>query len=235
MARRCWIVGNGKSLNRTPLELLNEHNEMVYACNQIHRLYDMGREFRPTHYVKTEGNDPDWIDQIILHLDMGIPCYIRSQDVPGVAWWLFENRREWILPPNLRVVTLCQEHSGLDGIMVAPPRSWHLPGICCYGGVVGAAMQIAANKGIEQICLVGCDLGYIPREKNAPGPDPNHFHPDYKEWDHIAPLLRNQVLEHMHLVAKYSADEMDVEIINAAVGGELEIYPRRSIEEILWQ
>ena len=227
-------MGNGISLNETPLELLNEHHETVYACNRIHMLYEMGRSFRPTHYVKAEGIDPGWVEQVALHLGMGIPCYIRYQDASELLWWLCENRSAWRRPNNLEIVMPCEQHSGIGGIVEDPPKRWHLPTLCCFGGAVGVAMQIAALEGkYDQLCLVGCDLGYIPQEKNSPDPDPNHFHPDYKEWDHIAPELRNEVLEHMHLVAKRSTDEMGIEVINATVGGDLEIYPRRSIEEIL--
>jgi hypothetical protein len=128
------------------------------------------------------------------------------------------------------------EHIGGEYI----PETWHLPGLCEYGGSISWALQLAALRGFNPIYLLGCDL----YEYRGPSePDINHFHPDYcpykvrkstgeemigpAEWERL-----NQRLILSHEIARRSAHEMGIEIYNATVGGRLEVYQRVSLAEI---
>ena len=95
--------------------------------------------------------------------------------------------------------------------------------------------------GFQRVVLIGMDFSYrypttVEREGTrilSRGDDPNHFHPDYfgagKTWKD--PML-DRVLVNYHL-----ADEIyratGREIINATVGGKLDVFPRMPLREAI--
>ena len=93
--------------------------------------------------------------------------------------------------------------------------------------------------GKNPIYLVGCDL-YKYRGPNDV--DINHFDSDYcsykikngreivppEAWDRL-----NDRLIRAHRIAMDSALAMGITIYNATVGGDLEVYPRVDINEVL--
>ena len=98
--------------------------------------------------------------------------------------------------------------------------------------------------GFEQIYLIGVDANYlIPTDVNQgadysvgvldmPSDDPNHFHPDYfgKGFRWHDPQL-NKMIE-AYQEAKKVTDTTDRRIYNATVGGELEVFERKSFSSL---
>ena len=121
------------------------------------------------------------------------------------------------------------------------PTSWHLPEPCRFGGGITAALQLAVELGRNPIYLVGCDL-YKYR-----GPDDvdiNHFHSDYVRYkirkstgEEVNPPEAydrlNKMLIQAHTVARDSAARAGITIYNATVGGDLEVYERADIWDVL--
>jgi hypothetical protein len=148
------VVGNGESLNRTPLHLLK--NEITFACNRIHKIYPE-TTWRPTFYVRTEpvggADDPEeFHDECRLHVSLGEKC------------WFPKPWKEWLGEyPNVKYGNTCR-HFSRDYV----PSGWHLPMVCDYGTVITAAIQRAYLEGATEIFLVGCDL------------TGGHFAKDYK-------------------------------------------------------
>ena len=117
---------------------------------------------------------------------------------------------------------------------------WHLPELCRRGGGASYALQMAASMGYDPIYLVGCDLyKYRP-----PGPDINHFDPDYGPYkirkstgkEMIGPAEWESLNEHLilaHQMALRETAKMGVSIFNATVGGQLEVYERKDIHAVL--
>ncbi len=117
---------------------------------------------------------------------------------------------------------------------------WHLPELCRRGGGVSYAIQMAASLGYDPIYLVGCDLyKYRPL-----GPDINHFDPDYGPYkirkstgkEMIGPAEWDSLNEHLilaHQMALRETAGMGVSVLNATVGGQLEVYPRVDINTVL--
>lgn len=152
-AHSAVIVGNGESLNVTPLARIRYP---TFACNRIHKLYPL-TAWRPTWYVRTEppaqeDESESFFAECRLHVAAGELCIFPDwQDKLGS-------------PANIEYVKTC--HHFKRPVQKAPP-AWHLPYLCDFGTVVTVAMQIAVLKGFEEICLVGCDL------------DGGHFTEDY--------------------------------------------------------
>ena len=80
-------------------------------------------------------------------------------------------------------------------------------------------MQIAVLEGFEEIYLLGCDLWTKGQ---------NHYDERYVTDEDIE--RRNNDALYLHQVAKMSCP---VPIVNCTVGGQLDIYPRADMRDIL--
>ena len=220
-----FIIGNGPSLAKTNLDLLE--GKLSYACNNIHLIYPKTK-WRPTHYVRIE--DPPvlasgelWYESVIYHLIMGIPCYL-SGHFYDVRPELHEYRNY-----NYKSMKPCG-HREWDPES-EKPLEWHLPQICHWGGSVPVAMQLAIEREkVDQIVLVGCDMYPTEGEK--------YFHSDYNkgiEEFQTPPKQANQDLlwAHMMGINYHRKRGLKYDVINATVGGKLDLYPRAKLEDLV--
>jgi hypothetical protein len=222
-----FVVGNGRSLNYTNLELLNGH--VSWGLNRIHLHYP-NTSWRPTKYFKSDHN-PHLKDvynsENLFHVEQGYDCYFWEKFRTGypkehpLSEWMPEGIGEH---DNVTWFPRCEHHYYHHDNFHKKAESWHLPAVCTAFSGISAAMQFAILEGATEIYLVGCDLGY-GRPKGH-----DHFDEGYSknpkqlsEWD------TNEVME-AHRVARMSSP---VPIYNATVGGELEIYERVRLEDVV--
>lgn len=100
-------------------------------------------------------------------------------------------------------------------------------------------MQLAFALGYERVALVGFDHSYQQAPEMKEGmavdqktEDPNHFDPRYfqgKVWQ----AADTGNMEKMYLVARDAYAAAGRTIVNATVGGKLEVFPRMSLEDVL--
>lgn len=76
--------------------------------------------------------------------------------------------------------------------------------------------QIAKTEGYSPLYLVGCDLGT------------DHFDSDYGYWGEMPKDEVRQTQIHMHEIIN-----RETETYNATIGGELEVYERVNMREVL--
>ncbi|HEX3359343.1 MAG TPA: hypothetical protein VHS31_20355 [Tepidisphaeraceae bacterium] len=216
--KRAFLIGNGPSLARTPLDRLC--GEYTFAMNRIALLYQK-LQWRPSFFVCTTTNvtKPTWREDIHTTLKLGCPAFIWDKLMEHVAG--FENT----LPINCT-----------HGEFIVPEAldEWWSDDcaqrVCKFGTSMLVALQLAAYMGFSQIYLLGCDLGFKPdptqRKQSEQGAtDPNHFHPDYGTPGCSADQL-NMNMRAAHELALRAGKRLGVQIFNATLGGELEIYPR---------
>ena len=219
---RAFILGNGPSLNQTPLDKLRD--EFTVCVNQFQLL---GVGWSPTWWAITdlgENERWDWDDMF-------------SRD----SEFIFNERYRDAIKPygdGVTFVKSCIHHTYRGD---EDEWKWHLPKMCTRGGSIGIAIQIAVLQGCNPIYILGCDL-YKYR-----GPDDidvNHFHPEYlsykvrrhtgeelltpEEWERI-----NKRLIKVHTMARDGAASIGISIKNATIGGALEVYERVDIHEVL--
>ena len=94
-----------------------------------------------------------------------------------------------------------------------PPVYWHLPTLCSYGGSLFVAMQLATLAGYDPIYLVGCDL------------DGEHFDEHYG-----TSKVQTELWRSAHRIAARSCP---ARILNATIGGSLEVYPRIDLCQVI--
>jgi hypothetical protein len=225
--RRAFLIGNGPSLNHTPLDRLC--NEYTFAMNRIALLYQRLR-WRPTFFVCTTTNiaRPTWREDIHTTLRAGMPAFIWDKLAEHVQG--FENTH--------MINCTHGEH-----IVPQAPDEWWSDDceqrVCKFGTSMLVALQLAVYMGFSPIYLLGCDLGFKPdptQRKDAPADeprvDPNHFHPEYGTPGCSADQL-NMNMRAAHELANRAAQRLGVQIYNATIGGELDVYPRAEFDRLL--
>jgi hypothetical protein len=232
--RRCFIMGNGPSLNKMDLELFGD--EYVWGANKCHLLFDR-ISWRPAFYTA--------IDKRVVP-DMAVDIGGLVSDLPTTtfffpAWF----RQQWVLrsAENLywyHEVKL-DENNLPDGAFTRDASAWVSTSLT----VTVAALQLAVYLGFNPIYLIGCDTSYsVPSTVrfelgnqdsivSTADDDPNHFDPRYfgkgSKWSdpHVELMIFHYVQ------AKAVCDSLGVTVFNATVGGNLEIFPRVNYREIL--
>lgn len=227
-------MGNGPSLNRTPLHFLEA--EVVWGVNRCYLLYDR-IHWRPRFFVAVDTRVvPDNASEINLHVAENpkvihfFPRHFRIQgDLESArnVYWYNE-----VFP-----------HPG----SINPEEYFSLSAESFVSGVFTvtiAAAQLAVWMGFNPIYLIGCDTDYqIPasvkyeaRNENlllsTADDDTNHFSPDYfgdgKKYHQPYPEKMTVGYQHMKAVC----DSAGIDVYNATVGGKLEVFPRVDFEAL---
>jgi hypothetical protein len=242
---RCFILGNGPSLNSTDLSCLKD--ETVFGCNGVFLLFDR-IDWRPTYYTCVDSRVlPDRAADIRAMLDaepqmtgffptrlddysgLGAPEPARALITDGPNRLFF----------NQRVPTT----ANLPWSMFSPDPGAYL---VQPQTVTITMMQLAAFMGFSELVLLGCDTTYqvsssVEREASLERPqvaltsthddDLNHFDPRYfgagRRW-HV-PDLNAMVTQYQH--ARTALEAQGVRVFNATVGGELEVFERLDLED----
>ena len=222
---RAFIVGNGPSLNDTPLELLE--GEVCYGVNAIHLIYNQ-TDWRPSNLIIGDLDRPHskwWWEiyskELPWHVDDRVSRFlgiVKANDSAQIhIRGVYEVWAERLLGKraNIDYFSVCTHHA-LAG------EHWHFPQICKFGGSVLMAIQLAVKEGHSPLYVVGCDLGY--REGRG-----NHFVEGYSP--DIVTQERADAMNKAWLSAHEQANEQ-WEIYNAGVGGTLEAYKRVELKEL---
>jgi glycosyltransferase involved in cell wall biosynthesis/uncharacterized Rossmann fold enzyme len=246
--QRCFIMGNGPSLNQTDLSKLA--GETVFACNAVHLLFDR-IAWRPTFYAsvdsRTTADRAADISRMLAQTPDMTAFFPATQQLHDGSGALLDTRRLVGVHDNawfFNEVTNSQAdlpHSmfSLDaGERVVMPYT-----------VAITMMQLAAYMGFSDIYLVGCDTRYVvPSNVDQGGPtagdgrgllltstaddDPNHFDPRYfgrgRRW-HNPQVAK--MIEH-YGYARDALQGTGVSVYNATLGGDLEVFPRVEFDSL---
>jgi len=217
---RAWLIGNGPSLTPADLELLK--GEVCFATGRIHLIYPK-TTWRPTHYVMTEGADTTQAmkDDFGEQIKLGITLWLSRGWKGNYTNWNLRKYEQKTTTINW--IKTCEEHTGVHAGLHAP-KVWHLPDLCGFGSSLNVAMQIACQEGYNPLYLIGCDLGYEDGGNN-------HFDESYDVGLKLRPASdANSDCLWAHNVAFRSSP---IPIYNATRGGELDVYPRVKLEEVI--
>jgi len=229
---RVFLVGNGPSLAETPLDRIK--NEYSFAMNRISLIYDE-TEWRPTFFICTTTNIAiqEWRSDILRSISMNLDSFV------------WDELDKYIGPrPNVNYIN-CTHGSQVTS---EPPTEWWSDDVsqrvCKFGTSMLVALQIAIYMGFDEIYLIGCDLGFEDpwnnrigkvihtlRQKKKATNDNNHFSGNYGTPGFNADVL-NSNMRAAHRLAKRMSEKKDVNIYNATIGGELEVYPRVDYYEV---
>ena len=220
--RRCFVMGNGPSLNRTDLSLLQD--DYVWGLNRCHLLFDR-IPWRPAFIVS--------VDRLVVP-DIAPEVESLMHQMPRTLFFfpLFF-RRNGVLKGCRNTYWFYEAF--WKGYTFSPDPSRWVSSVCT---VAITALQLAAYMGFSPIYLVGCDTSYKVNETvrraeenrdfltSTENDDDNHFDPRYfgkdRRWHEPYP---ERMIRHYCTVRKV-CEPLGIKIYNATVGGELEVFPR---------
>lgn len=222
--RRGFVVGNGPSLKTADLQLLKD--EVSIAANRIYLAYS-DTEWRPVVHTCV---DPlvwkKYAREMCAHADHVV---INSRLNPNLG-----------VPGKVviyRNLGPCTTHGGRisDDVRKGMHTGWT---VTCEN------IQIAIHLGLNPIYLIGCDHYYKGEDKldmlantkqvvaHQSGTS-NHFHPNYRQAGEKVYAAPIEKMEAAYTVLRDCSTAMGIQIYNATRGGHLEVYPRRSLDDIL--
>lgn len=170
---RVFILGNGPSLQQTPLEKLDD--EITIGLNEISKIYD-DTDWRPSYFVfhdavhedwnqfgvdsfNTVGIEKDTIDSIQATVELGIPCFFSR---PAERWFRKEKNALFYTPkttPTDEQKRIISERK--------PAAAWSkdiTEYVTCFASTISVCAQIANYMGFDNLYFLGCDL-YEPTLK----------------------------------------------------------------------
>lgn len=219
--KRCFIIGNGPSLNKCDLTLLKD--EYTFGVNGIfYKTDEMG--FKPTFYMVEDSH-------VINDNTTRINDYECSYKFfPSI----YKNKIK--KKTNTYFFTADLGFYDENHPFFCKPRFSKDFSLCAYTGqsVTYMQIQLAYYLGFKEVYLIGMDYNYeVPKSTKIDGAtyesnedDPNHFHPDYfgkgKKW-HDPKIER---VGWNYEKAKKVLEEEGRIIKNATIGGKLEIFDR---------
>ncbi|MFT4850034.1 MAG: hypothetical protein ACI83B_002583 [Sediminicola sp.] len=226
---RCFILGNGPSLNKT--DVLKLKNEYTFAVNSIFLMTETNG-FRPSFYVVEDNlvfkENKDKIDDY-EEVTKIMPKHYAEQLSCKDECFVFDMDQDFY-------------HKGKRNRFAIPYfNDNNTVTFFCGQSVTFINMQLALYLGFDEVYLIGMDFSYsIPSGHKQEGnhikseaDDANHFHKDYfgkgKTWKD--PRL-GRVLRAYHM-AKFAFDSTGKKIFNATPGGELELFERVNFESLL--
>lgn len=152
---RVFILGNGPSLQNTPLNALQ--NEHTIATNKINKIFPK-TDWRPDYYALTSESPLITIDDVREVAKSASACFINQ-----------ERKTEFSKFSNVHLINV--EHPGNDprsecfGNPEIPKFALHYwsdditEKVWLYNTSIFPLFQIAYYMGFDTIYLVGCDLG----------------------------------------------------------------------------
>lgn len=213
--RTMLVVGNGPSLNRTPLDEFAGVPSI--GMNKIDLIY--GRTaWRPTLVV--------CVNDIVV---MQHAAKFAESEVPVFLSW--KSRR--FVPADRRgrlnfFLSLLDDGFSTD--LVA--------GVGASPTVTYAALQFAYYMGADPVILLGVDHSFqVTGPANAiavrRGEDVNHFDPNYFKAGSVWGVPDLGGSERVYRIAKRAFAAAGRSVLDATVGGRLTVYPKISVEQAL--
>jgi hypothetical protein len=215
--QRCFVIGNGPSLNRTDLSRLR--HEYTFGTNRIYLLFStLG--FTTSYYLSVNSLVIEQCAREILALP--VPKFLswRSRELVRPA--LPDGGR---LPQEDPLMFLHTTYSGPKFARDARQRMWE------GATVTYVALQLAYHLGFEQVILIGVDHNFETKgQPNATvvsqGDDLNHFHAGYFGKGFRWQLPDLETSERAYRMAGQAFTQSGRQILDATIGGKLAVFPK---------
>ncbi len=224
--QRCFIIGNGPSLNKDDLNKLC--GEITFAANRIYYMFNK-TSWRPTFYcIQDRAVTLEMGDELLRGSSEAKATFIRMKAYSDVKKF-FRKIKDVILIPmfitdsntKIRFTDRADKHI-YDG--------WN---------VTYMAMQLAVYMGFSDIYLLGVDFSY-PIQKDIDGNVVSvdksikaHFYESNADnKSTIYSTHRDRTLAYYVAAEEYSKKSGKFRIFNATRGGKLEVYKRVDFDSL---
>ena len=224
---RAFLIGNGPSLNRTPMHLLK--NEFTMCFNRFNIMFER-LDWIPNFYCNID-------DRVLLDMVEEIST------LSNIFQYLFVPD---VHPYNINFKKKIRNADNICWLFLDRlPFSQNLPYCGINKTVASVGLQVLAYLGFNPIYLIGMDLDYQDHTSakkdssrdwtSTADDDPNHFDPRYfgmgRKYHH--PRLE-ETFKRLEEGKKFF-DSLNVNIYNATVGGKLEVFERKEFRLLFKQ
>lgn len=217
--KRVFIVATGPSLRIEDLDLIK--NECSISMNSIISSFDK-TDFRPTYYIIQDGNVVDRLWNAINNSDLsevfaGVGnSYLMKVNAGKKRFKKINKKKHWYnLNSNYHYYEMCYKPND------AKMKFSNDFSLQAYDGytVAYSAIQLAYYLGFKEVYLLGCDCTYCGHfdEKN-----------ECQKNNDVKPVYFDA-----YECAKKNIKKGVFEIYNCTRGGMLEIFERKSLEEVI--
>jgi hypothetical protein len=226
--KRAFLIGNGPSLNKTPLYLLE--NEYTMCFNRFNVMFER-LAWKPYFYMCA---DPLVANDMATEINDIVPkvntAFFPDIHTHGLDFRTFIKDREnvqWMSP----------DFKGFY---------FDLPKVALGGTVAYPALQVLTYLGFSEIYLIGVDMNYQIHKtvkeiqgtdvSSTQDDDPNHFDPRYFGKDRKYHQPVQHIMDNMLGSLDYAADQIrthsNTNVINAGIGSAVESFPRKDFTEL---
>jgi hypothetical protein len=210
---RCFIIGNGPSLNKTDISKLKD--EYTFGMNRIYLAFD-DWGFTTSFLV--------CVNSLVIEQ---VYQDFQKLQVPKFFSW---RSRRLLYPkgvPDENTHFLFSTYTGPKFAYDAAERLWE------GATVTYICLQLAFHMGFEEVILIGVDHNFATAGTpnttvTSTGDDESHFDPAYFgkgfRWQ-LPDLVTN---EQAYWLARKSFEDAGRQVIDATVGGKLKVFPKVS-------
>ena len=218
---RCFIIATGPSLKIEDIELLSE--EVTFGVNSIYKVFSK-TDWRPTYFCMTDYSVYTSLQEELskIHFQSVISRYNMN----------FNTEEHYKVLIN-SITRVFRENRFLSKFKRLFPWTRFSTDITkyVYSGdtVVYNMIQVAAYMGFKEIYLLGADTSFRTDTVHS-----KIAEYDLKDDKKVA--LRGSAAERMiksYEICAKKAKKMGFKVINVTRGGDLEVFPRKSLEEVL--
>jgi hypothetical protein len=210
---RCFICGTGPSIQKTNLDLLR--NEIIFGVNTAF-LLNLNFEY----YAFSDENVWNKVYSNILKLDTTLFIGGKIADM-----YMSDNKK--YLDSKATVIALRQLRNlrESNNFEIDIPKGF----FTCHNVVTSLCLQTIFHLGFKEVYLLGCDCTYDSKY---------HFHENenYYYKDQMNHTKRegywSEVFKEYTLLKRYY-EKHDRKIYNSTVGGNLEVFERRPLENVI--
>lgn len=205
--QRCFIIGNGPSLNKTDLTLLQ--GEHTIGMNRFYLMFPkLG--FATTYYLS--------VNSLVIE-----QCAAEIMSLPILKFLSWRSRGT--VQRTKDTIFLHTTYTGPKFARDARSRLWE------GATVTYVALQLAFHMGFERVILIGVDHSFATKGKPnttivSQGDDTDHFHPAYFGKGFRWQLPDLETSERSFRMAKEAYEQAGRQVMDATIGGKLTIFPK---------
>jgi hypothetical protein len=204
---RCVVIGNGPSLKGMDLKVLR--NEYTIGLNRIYLLFkEWG--FSTSFLVS--------VNKLVLE-----QFHSELQNVEALKLLGWSASR--FMRPNESIAFVAQKPFRLQTSNIADGY------LGTFGSVTNVALELALFLGFSQVMLIGVDHRFSEKGLGgkaivSKGSDNDHFSPEYFGKGVVWQLPDYEVIEYGFKRMKRIFDLRGVEVLDATVNGNLNVFPK---------
>lgn len=232
LGERVFLIGNGPSLNKTPLYLIQD--EYIMCFNRFHLMYER-LNWKPTFYTI--------VDNLLLK-----DVANEFHEIEPYSKYIFLPKIHPVGDKVFKIFNIREKIFWLKHKFFGWGFSSNLPSVYGGGSVIYEGFQILKYLGFKEIILLGVDMNYqihstaksLKKNSNniisVKNDDPNHFDPRYfgkgKSYHQPEKYIVDNILSSLKFISQ-KMEKLEIKIYNAGLDSKVDYFQKVPLNNIL--